>query len=50
MVSNYINAVIKKYFSNYIICIKLNSKRYKKLKKRLNHKRKTISLELFKSY
>lgn len=47
---NYIKTVIKKYFSNYIIYIKLDSKRYKKSKKRLNYKEKTISLELLKSY
>lgn len=42
---DYIKTVIRKYFSNYIIYIKLDSKRYKKLKKGLNYKKKTISSE-----
>ena len=32
---DYIKTIIKKYFFNYIIYIKLDSKRYKKLKKRV---------------
>ena len=47
---NYIKTIIKKYFFNYIIYIKLESERYKKLKKGLNYKKKTISLVLLKSY
>ena len=42
-VMDYIKTVIRKYFSNYIIYIKVDSKRYKKLKKGLNYKKKTIS-------
>ena len=42
---DYIKTVIRKYFSNYIIYIKLASKRYKKLKKGLNYKKKTNSSE-----
>ena len=47
---DYIKTIIKKYFSNYIIYIKLDSKRYKKLKKGLNYEEKTIPLELLNSY
>ena len=47
---NYIKTVIRKYFFSYIIYIKLDIKRYKKLKKRLNYKRKAIALKLLKSY
>lgn len=47
---NYIKTVIRKYFFSYIIYIKLDIKRYKKLKKGLNYKRKAITLELLKSY
>ena len=47
---DYIKTIIKKYFSNYIIYIKLDSKRYKKLKKGLNYEEKTISSELLNSY
>ena len=47
---DYIKTIIKKYFFNYIIYIKLDTKRYKKLKKGLNYREKTISLVLLKSY
>jgi len=47
---DYIKTIIKKYFFNYIIYIKLDSKRYKKLKKGLNYEEKTIPLELLNSY
>lgn len=47
---DYIKTIIKKYFFNYIIYIKLDSKRCKKLKKGLNYEEKTISSEVLNSY
>lgn len=49
-VMDYIKTVIRKYFSNYIIYIKVDSKRYKKLKKGLNYKKENDFFRMLNSY